>query len=790
MSSNNKYRHNMLVGPTSDKPARFGVNGANRKEQGDDATLDFSEIWLTLRRGKWLILLTCLLVTGAVAGYTYMQEPEYEAESLVMIERGGEGRAAFVGLGGDREGRSLENEIGKLQFSGDLIQRVVERIGETADAMEEATARQYFPVLFDEEGERRGSADVARAVRDRMSFSAMGAQSMIRINAWSPVPEEASRLANIYAEEYQVYARESSRAGAAAAREFLEEQVERRGERLDDIDDRLVRFQLDQDFASRGAGGERVVQEFAAQRQRLETLEAEKLQQEFQLERLQDELRNIEPDMDSRIADDIELQTLQTEVQELSRQIADLEQQAEEFYMNDESLRGNEEEVEELATLVRRTDRLKERRQAKIAELAEKTRGSRFAGGGDGQMGYAAQLRTRIIEVEGNVMGLEAQIETVQNRLAEQRPEVQGVPRQQIELEQLQRERNIVAEQHSNYMARLHDTMMSEQADLGYVEPVQQARLPTVPVRPDMQQNVILGVLLGLGFGVGLAFLYRASAGRIEKPEDLQLNGYSVVGVVPAMKREIKSSFGGSETVEVDGHQINTHLMTLLNPWSPIAENYRLIRTNIQAGDGDVPPVMLVTSPEMGDGKTVTACNLAIALARNGLQTLLIDADLRRPNAHALLGAAQSPGLGQRLRGGAAASNLRGLETFVENLHFLPAGTNENPPAELLGTKHMQDLLEAARAQFDVVIIDSPPVLAVTDSVVLSRAADATFVVVSADVTELAALNTTRDTLGAVGSGVAGVILNRFDENKSAYQYGYGYGYGRTEAYNKGRVTA
>ena len=689
MSSQNKFRHNMLIGPQSSKPQRYGVNGAHKKQQqGDDAALDFTEIWLTLRRGKWIILLTCLFITSAVAGYTFLQEPEYETESMVMVERGGEGRAAFAGLGGDREGRSLENEIGKLQFSGDLIQRVVERIVETADAMEEATARQYFPVLFDEDGERRGSADVARAVRDRMSFSAMGAQSMIRINAWSPVPEEASRLANIYAEEYQVYARESSRAGAVAAREFLEEQVERRGERLDDIDDQLVRFQLDQDFASRGAAGEQVLQEFTAQRQRLETLESEQLQLEFQLERLEEELRNIEPDMGARITDDIELQRLQTEVQELSRRIADLEQEAEEFYMNDPELRGNEEQVEELAAIVRRIDRLQERRDEKIGELAQKSAGSRFAGGGDGQMGYAAQLRTNIIEVEGRLMGVRAQIETVEGRLAEQRPEVQGVPRQQIELEQLQRERNIVAEQHSNYMARLHDTMMSEQSDLGYVELVQQARVPAVPVRPDMQQNVILGLLLGLGFGVGLAFLYRASGGRIEKPEDLQQNGYSVVGVVPAMKREIKSSFGGSETVEVDGQRINTHLMTLLNPWSPIAENYRLIRTNIQAGSGEVPPVMLVTSPEMGDGKTVTTCNLAIALARNGLQTLLIDADLRRPNAHALLGADQSPGLGQRLRGGAAVSNFHGLETLVNNLHFLPAGTNENPPAELLGTKH------------------------------------------------------------------------------------------------------
>ena len=789
MSSNNKYRHNMLVGPSSEKPARFGVNGANRNEQDDDATLDFSEIWLTLRRGKWLILLTCLIVTGAVAGYTYVQEPEYESESLVMIDRGQDERRAFMGFGGDEEGQGLANEIGKLQYSGDLMQRVVNRLVETADAMDEASAQQFFPVLY-EEGERLEAADVSLFVRERVEFEDMGQQSIIVIRAWSPVPEEASRLANIYMEEYQAYAQKTSRAGAVATREFLEEQVERRGERLDDIDNQLVRFQLEQDFATRGATGDRVLEEYGQLRERLENLEAEKVQQEFQLERLQEELRNIEPDMDSRIADDIEMERLRTEMNELSRQIAELEQQAEEFYMNDPSLRGNEEEVDELATLVRRADRLRERRDEKITELAEKSVGSRFAGGQEGQMGYAAQLRTRIIEIEGNVMGLNAQIETVENRLAEAQPDVQGVPRQQIEFEQLQRERNIVAEQHSNYLARLHDTMMSEQADLGYVEPVQQARVPEVPVRPDMQQNVILGILLGLGFGVGLAFMQRASAGRIEKPEDLQQAGYSVVGVVPAMRREIKSSFGGSDTVEVDGQRVDTHLMTLLNPWSPIAENYRLIRTNIQSNRGQVPPVMLVTSPEMGDGKTVTTCNLAIALARNGLRTLLIDADLRRPNAHALLGTDQSPGLGERLHSTAVHDDFSGLETMVEHLSFLPAGTNENPPAELLGTQHMNALITAARAQFDAVIIDSPPVLAVTDSVVLSRTADATFVVVSADRTELAALDTTRDTLEAVGSGVSGVILNRFDEKKSSYQYGYGYGYGRTEAYNKGRVTA
>jgi len=787
MSRKNDYRHNMLIGSSDGKPSNFGINGAHKQPQTDDAKLDFSEIWQTLRRGKWIILVVTLLVTGAVTGFTYVQEPEYEAESIVMIERSTDrGNVSFQA---QRSGRDLANEIGKLRYSGELIRRVLDRLRETAGSVEGSVAQRHFPVLFDEAGERLSDAEVARALRSQMSFSTVSDQDLIRLRARSAAPEETSRLANIFAEEYQSFARESSRASAVATREFLEEQVERRGERLDEIDDRLVEFKLERDFASRGTAGEQVLQEFTQLRQRLETLESQKLEAEFRLERLQEELQNIEPDMDSRIAEDIEIETLRSEVNALSQEIAGLEQQAEEYYLNDESLRGNEEQVDELYAITQRAERLRERRDQKIQELAEESSGSRFAGR-EGQMTYAAQLRTNIIEAEGRVMGLNAQIETVENRLAEQRSDVQDVPRQQVEYEELQREREIVAQQHSSYLSRLHDTMMSEQSDLGYVDLVQQARVPSAPVYPDMQQNVVLGVLLGFGLGIGIAFLWRASAGRIEKPEDLQVNGYSVVGVVPDMRREIKSSFGGKDTVEVDGMLVHTSLMTLLNPWSPVAENYRLIRTNIQSSTGRVPQKMLVTSPEMGDGKTVTAANLAIVLARNGMRTLLIDADLRRPAAHDILGTSLTPGLGQRLSDTSdARKDLSGLETLVENLHFLPAGTHDDPPAELVGTRGMQDLLAAAEEQFDAVVIDSPPVLAVSDSVVLARQVDATFIVVGAERTELQALNTTRDTLEAVGGVISGVVLNRFDEKKVGYDYGYGYGYGRTEAYVAARAT-
>jgi Mrp family chromosome partitioning ATPase len=351
--------------------------------------------------------------------------------------------------------------------------------------------------------------------------------------------------------------------------------------------------------------------------------------------------------------------------------------------------------------------------------------------------------------------------------------------------------------------------------------------VPSVPVSPDVQQNLILGILLGLGFGVGLAFLRRAVADQLRTPDDLQEKGYSLVGVIPNMDREIKSAFDGKDTVKVGERELSTRLMPLLNPWSPIAENYRLVRTNLQhSSQGTAPQVMLITSPEKGDGKTLTAVNMAITMAQSGKRTILVDADLRRPNAHNMLDLSSHPGLAELLKGangqgdqlpspngnteiqpgGAfpddtprenalrndgprndAAHHLAPPNhiqaTEVDRLSFLAAGRTELPPAESLGGDGMADLLRQLRASYDVVIVDSPPVLAVSDPVLLSTEADATLLVVAADRTDFEAIDVTEKTLGAVGVPISGVIFNRFDQSKRRGGYNYGYDYDRTYGY-------
>jgi capsular exopolysaccharide synthesis family protein len=283
---------------------------------------------------------------------------------------------------------------------------------------------------------------------------------------------------------------------------------------------------------------------------------------------------------------------------------------------------------------------------------------------------------------------------------------------------------------------------------------------------------------------MGLGFLRQSMNWQIYEPDDIQTKGYSLVGVIPKMDREIKKTFQGEELVDVEGRKISTRLFPLLNPWSPITENYRLVRANLQFASmkngqehGHTSQIMMVTSPEPGDGKTTTAVNLAITIALSGRKVLLIDADMRRPNAHKMIGVERSPGLAQLLSGEHGLTQTIFDDPIIDGLDILPAGVPSVPPTELLDSERMRHLLASVAELYDIVVIDTPPVLAATDPVVVAPHCDAILVVASADKTDFRALSQVKSTLEAVGVAIGGVIFNRYDAARSSNSYKYGYGY-------------
>ena len=782
----NNHNYNTSRRLPSRQPQQLEAQPASAAEE---PALKFGEIWDTIRRGKWVILGTTVLVTLAVALYTFALPHMYEAVSVVSVDTRVPEREPGAAI--LQEQRSLASEQGKLQYSVDIASRVVEGIEEAA---RETGEDADFPILRSEEGDTLSDRLIVQRLWEKVEFTELPTRSMITISARSESPEETAVIANLYAQKYEAYSREQARESISASIDYLEEQVAKQEDELNSLSTQFAAFARENDLLVEGQGGDRLVNEYAALSSQRRQLQSELARERTALGIAQSRLEEAESGVGGSVQDQQAIQQTQQSIEAIETKISGLEAELAEYYANDPSLRGNEDRTSDTRELKRRIDGLTAEKRRLTEQLAEQTSAS--SSSEQGTTEEVASLQQRIREHKLNISTLEEQIASLNREVGGALSQLESVPGQGVERDQLQRKVSYAEQAYGELQSELKRLQLKKEGELGYVSQVREANTPLVPVSPNIQQNLLLGILLGLGFGLGLAFVRQAANDHLHTPEELQEKGYNLIGVIPRMDREIKASFEGKDRVEVEGKSLNTHLMPLLNPWSPISENYRLVRTNLQysaGGDGQgMPRVLLMTSPEAADGKTTTAVNLAITMAQSGRRVLLIDADLRRPNTHQLLDLPLEPGLADLLSeerllsrdGGDTSSGI--TPTEVNNLHYLPAGRTDVPPAEMLGSEHMKELLNGLRSRYDLIIIDSPPVLSVSDPVLLATQCDATLVVVSAERTDLKALEVTRRTLEAVGVPIAGTIFNRFEMQKAS---GYGYGYRYDDEYGYTRAT-
>lgn len=221
---------------------------------------------------------------------------------------------------------------------------------------------------------------------------------------------------------------------------------------------------------------------------------------------------------------------------------------------------------------------------------------------------------------------------------------------------------------------------------------------------------------------------------------------------------------------------LSKRVIVQLDPRSPEAESYRSLRTNILSINLANPPkTMLLTSAHPEEGKSITSTNLAIVMAEIGKKTLLVDCDLRRPSVHTILGMDKARGLSEVLYGTEEWDKV--LKTFgIDNLHIITSGAIPHNPAEIIGSDKMKLFLEEVKHVFDIIILDVPCILAVTDALILSLLVDYVFMVVMAEKTPREAVLRAMSMLGDVKSNINGVIFNRADLRRSHYYYYYYYG--------------
>jgi non-specific protein-tyrosine kinase len=279
----------------------------------------------------------------------------------------------------------------------------------------------------------------------------------------------------------------------------------------------------------------------------------------------------------------------------------------------------------------------------------------------------------------------------------------------------------------------------------GGVSVVELATMPTSPVKPQVGLSVVLGLIAGLVVAAGLVLLMDYLDDTVKSEQDVErVAGLTTLGLVARFGRR-----RSRQPVSAYGSR------------SPAAEAYRAIRTSVQFATMDrLGQVLLVTSPNAGDGKSTTAANLAVTMASAGKRVVLVDGDLRRPSLHQIFNLENRVGLTSALLSGNGARSCIQPSGF-DSLSVLTSGPLPPNPSELLSSSRMRDLMEAMRRETDAVIMDSPPALVVTDATLLAALADGTVLVAEAGRTRSAALRQAVDGLSRATDRLLGVVLNK-----------------------------
>ncbi len=321
------------------------------------------------------------------------------------------------------------------------------------------------------------------------------------------------------------------------------------------------------------------------------------------------------------------------------------------------------------------------------------------------------------------------------------------------------------------YLLQSYESVrLAEANSTSSVVQAEPAQSPKTPIKPRVMVNTALAAVVGLMLSIGIIFLVEALDDTLRSPEDVSRQlGLPVLGLIA------RYEMGG------EGDPI-----TAAQPRTPVAEAFRSLRTNIQFASVDKPVRrLLVTSPSPSDGKSTVAINLGIVLAQSERRVAIIDADLRRPKLHKLVRLSNRRGMSDLFVQPKVFLDGTLQKTEIPNLLALSSGSLPPNPSELLGSGKMVQILDQLSEQTDVIIIDTPPVLAVTDASVLSPHVDGIILVVKPGVTKLAACRQAVDQLRRVGANILGVVLNDVELKRSRYYYNYKGYYAYYESYGE-----
>jgi succinoglycan biosynthesis transport protein ExoP len=723
--------------------------------------MSFQDIVQIILVHKWVILLVFLASFGPTVYYVKTTPYIYESKVLMMRETASEKLPASI-IGVNVESDKLDSGQEMLLKSIPLLQGIQKKLSDQSFNVDIKQLSGWLTLSYP-----KNSANV------------------IQLTAKANTAEQAQAIANISAEAYVTKLSEMKKSQLGQGLDFLKQQMDQLESRIKGTEKALSTFKDKEGIIastsetdSNGLLG------------KLGNIQSDLLQAENDAELTKTQLQTIEQLIEEKkkFAKTSSASGVSAQMDQVREKIINLQ-------------------IELSNKLETQTDMhpdviaIKKKMVAAQAQL-DLELNKMFAETGTTSLDPLTELQDlmqQYVTMTVQLKSMDKRATLMKDRLIQFRSEHPELASKQVELMQLERQSRVYEQAYSTLTSKYEDMRLTEQMKVSGLKVIDPAPLPGSPISPKVNMSLAMGALLGLMLGVMLVFFLHYIDDTINTEEDAQryLN-LPLLGTIPKItpyevpetainKKDDKTASNGntkrnsgnsdkksrSEMQSLLGHSIlyapkNSHK-------SNAKESYRNLSVNIQFASVDKPiKSLLVTSSIPGEGKTTTASNLAMTMARPDLKVLLIDADVRRPRLHRILGQNRLPGLTDILISSIEDSGRLLSDcihaTSVNNLYLLPCGSHISNMESLLASQKMTDLIDTLKHQYDMVILDSPPILSVADSIAIGNKVDGVLLVLFSGKTDSKTANRSMNALKRVNANIIGTIVTDVDYAK---HYGY-----------------
>ena len=717
--------------------------------------LNLEEYWQVILRRRWIIIFCALSIGAFSALFTWVNQPPalYSSSASVKIEPSLDIAELFMGGGMQRSFNDMRTQLAVLQ-SYALMERVAQRMGVIPKGLssEEIRANPDY-------------VDDVLNLKDSVSAMQDGDTGIISISVVSVSANYAKDLAQAVADEFQTFNIEDKNKKVFEAKKFIEQQVVVVGDRLRKAEEVVRSYRQEHHLSASSSDGE-VMSRIVAD------LDQEYRQSVAHMGDLQFALKQLNMRV-SKSSWDYKAVSVSGNVSEyfdvLNKRLVEMALKRTELSTN---YTDDHPQIQEL------------RQQA-----------------GD-------ILSSMVDELAKQLDLTKQRLQDIQESITETKRKYEGVPGQALEMQRLERTVKTNEELYSMLEKKYQEVLIKESEKIQEVSLVRPAMVSSVRINPvKVSQTAIAGVILGLVLGLVVSLILESmdsSVGTIEEVEGFL--EVPVVGFVPHVSHdEAIELFSGEKGLETSGSALERQLRLVshFSPPSTISEAYRSLRTNLLFSQSGKHRVILVTSSTVKEGKSTISANLAVVIAQQGARVLLMDADLRKPMQHHTFGLSRVPGLSEALLGqiswkdalnrfsdvmlGDMGIDQALMTPGLDQLDVLCCGRVNASPPDLLGSPMMNTILDEAREEYDMIIIDMPPLLHTTDATVIASKVDGVLLVYHIGSVVRGALKRVKSNIENVGGHVLGVVLNgvRGDLSPDYATYKmdryYAYAYGENE---------